>query len=103
MAELYAGDIPPDTSATESLIWARVASWRQSSGVSVAGLPDTGADWLHEFAKHQEWLSYTKVIWPKSPEATGTMDEEELAVLAEMRSANPSEEDAIWEASQTQA
>jgi hypothetical protein len=103
MNELQPIDTPPNTSASESLIWERLDVWRDAGTVAIKGMAGTNADWLHEFAKHQELLRYANRIWPDSPESPGTMNEEELAVLAEMRLANPSEEDAIWEASYTQA
>ena len=102
MTESRHGESPSELSAIESNIWNRVAAFRDSGLVDIKGMAGTDADWLHEFAKQQEWLRYASRIWPDN-ENPGIMNVEELAVLEAIRLANPSEEDATWATVSTQA
>jgi len=97
MREIDSGGTLPDKSVIELDILKRVTDFRDGGAVAIKGMADTGTNWLHEFAKHQEWLRYANSIWPESPENPDTMTEEELTVLQETRVAHPSEEDALWE------
>jgi len=101
MTEFRHGELRAEPSSIEMTIWNRMAAFRDSGLVDIS-MAGTDADWLHEFAKHQEWLRYARKIWPGN-DSPGLMSEEELAVLEEMRLANPSEEDEMWMVVSTQA
>ncbi|OGL24651.1 hypothetical protein A2884_01240 [Candidatus Saccharibacteria bacterium RIFCSPHIGHO2_01_FULL_48_12] len=85
-------EFSPSEKTVERAIWEKVAAF--SGEVSIEGFGVTKPNLLDEFEKNQIWLQWAETVWPTDGHTLLT--EEEEAVLARMRKANPSDEDRIW-------
>ena len=92
MTEFTSPERASDTQATKRVIRQKVAAF--SGEAVIQGFRGTDPNLLDEFEKDQIWRQWAETVWPT--DGSSLLNEEEMAVLARMRRANPSDEDKIW-------